>query len=139
MDLDEAMLATRDFWFQPPESQDNAWQPILDCYADGTPWPPICPPDAEVFLSTLLHTKDSAPGWPTLLSLAIASESDCGCHGVSSPTSSSRCGFPKPKWARKRTTSDRWGCQTHWIDWSMVALLLMLCAKRLIQCTHPRR
>ena len=37
MDLDEAMLATRDFWFQPPESQDDAWQPILDCYAAGDP------------------------------------------------------------------------------------------------------
>ncbi len=60
MDLDEAMLATRDFWFQPPAPQDDAWQPILDCYAAGTPWPPISPPDTEVFLSTLLHTKDSA-------------------------------------------------------------------------------
>ena len=62
MDLDEAMLATRDFWFQPPEPQDDAWQPILDCYAAGTSWPPICPPGADVFLSTLLHTKYSAPG-----------------------------------------------------------------------------
>ena len=26
------------------------------------PWPPLCPPDADAFLSTLLHTKDSAPG-----------------------------------------------------------------------------
>ena len=35
---------------------------ILDCYATGTPWPPFQPPDEDVFLSTLLHTKDSAPG-----------------------------------------------------------------------------
>ena len=61
-DLDEAMLATRDFWFQPPDNHDNAWQPVLDCYATGTAWPLVCPPDADAFLSTLLHTKDSAPG-----------------------------------------------------------------------------
>ena len=61
-DLDEAMLATRDFWFQPPDNHDNAWQPVLDCYATGTPWPLVCPPDADAFLSTLSHTKDSAPG-----------------------------------------------------------------------------
>ena len=47
MDLDETMLATRDFWFQPPEPQDDAWQPILNCYAAGTSWPPICPPGAD--------------------------------------------------------------------------------------------
>ena len=62
MDLDEAMLATRDFWFQPPGHHDDAWQPVLDCYTDGTPWPLVPPPDADVFLSALLHTKDSAHG-----------------------------------------------------------------------------
>ena len=61
-DLDEAMLATRDFWFQPPVEQDDTWQPVLDCYANGEPWAPFSPPDEEVFLNTLLHTKDSARG-----------------------------------------------------------------------------
>ena len=61
-DLDEAMLATRDFWFQSPVEHDEAWQPILDRYAEGEPWEPFSPPDEEVFLNTLLHTKDSAPG-----------------------------------------------------------------------------
>ena len=61
-DLDEAMLATRDFWFQTPAEYDEDWQPILDCYAEGEPWKPFCPPDDELFLNTLLHTKDSAPG-----------------------------------------------------------------------------
>ena len=61
-DLDEAMLATRDFWFQTPAEYDEEWQPILDCYAEGEPWKPFCPPDDEMFLNTLLHTKDSAPG-----------------------------------------------------------------------------
>ena len=61
-DLDEAMLATRDFWFQTPAEYDEDWQPILDCYAEGEPWKPFCPPDEGMFLNTLLHTKDSAPG-----------------------------------------------------------------------------
>ena len=61
-DLDEAMLATRDFWFQSPVEHDETWQPILDRYAEGEPWVPFSPPDEEVFLNTLLHTKDSAPG-----------------------------------------------------------------------------
>ena len=61
-DLDEAMLATRDFWFQTPAEYDEEWQPILDCYAEGEPWKPFCPPDDEMFLNTLSHTKDSAPG-----------------------------------------------------------------------------
>ena len=42
-DLDEAMLATRDFWFQPPVDHDDTWQPILDCYANGEPWAPFRP------------------------------------------------------------------------------------------------
>ena len=62
MDLDEAMLATRDFWFQPPEHHDDAWQPVLEGYANGTPWPSFPPPSDDVFFRTLLHTKDSAPG-----------------------------------------------------------------------------
>ena len=31
-------------------------------YAEGEPWKPFCPPDDGMFLNTLLHTKDSAPG-----------------------------------------------------------------------------
>ena len=62
MDLDEAMLATRDFWFQPPDHHDDAWQPVLDEYAKGTSWPSFPPPGDDVFYHTLLHTKDSAPG-----------------------------------------------------------------------------
>ena len=51
-DLDEAMLATRDFWFQSPVEQDDTWQPVLDRYAEGEPWAPFSPPDEEVFLNT---------------------------------------------------------------------------------------
>ena len=56
-------------------------QPVLDCYAKGEPWAPFSPPDEDVFLNTLLHTKDSAPGPDgPVLRLAIASQSYCRCH-----------------------------------------------------------
>ena len=61
-DLDEAMLETRHFWFDMPIQYDHAWQPILELYEQVPRWPPIAPPNREVCLSTLLHTKDSAPG-----------------------------------------------------------------------------
>ena len=61
-DLDEAMLETRHFWFETPNEFDNAWQPILEVYSQADRWPSIPPPNREVCLSTLLHTKDTAPG-----------------------------------------------------------------------------
>ncbi|MCV6548584.1 MAG: hypothetical protein OIF56_15100, partial [Cohaesibacter sp.] len=62
LDLDGAMLATRDFWFEKPLEQDGAWASVLDNYAHSQPWPVIPPPHTDTFLSTLLNTKDSAPG-----------------------------------------------------------------------------
>ena len=32
LDLDEAMLATRDFWFLAPADHDNSWTPVLEVY-----------------------------------------------------------------------------------------------------------
>ena len=32
LDLDEAMLATRDFWFLAPTDYDNSWTPVLEVY-----------------------------------------------------------------------------------------------------------
>ncbi len=61
-DLDEAMLETRQFWFDPPIQDDHAWQPVLELYENTPRWPPIAPPGRDVCLSTLLHTKDSVPG-----------------------------------------------------------------------------
>ena len=61
-DLDEAMLETRQFWFDSLDQFDNAWQPVLEVYANTPRWPAIPPPSREVCLATLLHTKDSAPG-----------------------------------------------------------------------------
>ena len=54
-DLDEAMLGTRQFWFDPPIQDDHAWQPVLELYENTPRWPPIAPPGRDVCLSTLLH------------------------------------------------------------------------------------
>ena len=62
LDLDEAMLATKDFWFQAPNDYDNSWSPVLEVYEQQPSWPTLKPPEPKDFLSTLLHTKDSAPG-----------------------------------------------------------------------------
>ena len=62
LDLDEAMLATRDFWFQAPADHNNSWTPVLEVYEKQPSWPALKPPEPKDFLSTLLHTKDSAPG-----------------------------------------------------------------------------
>ena len=61
-DLDAAMLATREFWFEAPVGGDAHWESVLDAYASSASWPVFPPPDREVLLHTLLHTKDSSPG-----------------------------------------------------------------------------
>ena len=61
-DLDAAMLATREFWFESPIAGDVQWESVLDAYGSAMPWPSFPPPSREVFLHTLLHTKDSSPG-----------------------------------------------------------------------------
>ena len=116
-DLDEAMLATRDFWFQTPAEYDEEWQPILDCYAEGEPWKPFCPPDDEMFLNTLLHTKDSAPGpdglpysaWRLLPRVTVEAMKSCFLdiiNGTALPPIKSEFGSRKQKLGLKRTASD---------------------------------
>ena len=61
-DLDRAMLATRDFWFQDPQSFHSDWDCVLNLYEDTQAWPDIELPNKQMLLNTLLHTKDSAPG-----------------------------------------------------------------------------
>ena len=61
-DLDRAMLATRDFWFEDPVDTHTDWDCILDVYAQTPEWPEIELPNKQMLLATLLHTKDSAPG-----------------------------------------------------------------------------
>ena len=70
LDLDEAMLATRDFWFQAPTDCDNSWTPVLEVYEQQPSWPALKPPEPKYFLSTLLHTKDSQELFATLHSLS---------------------------------------------------------------------
>ena len=44
-EYDEAMLATRDFWFQQPTRYDPAWAPTLATYrAQTEPWPEVPEP-----------------------------------------------------------------------------------------------
>ena len=61
-DLDLAMLATREFWFESPPSADHAWDNVLQEYNNCDPWQDIPVPPSSTFYTTLLHTKDSAPG-----------------------------------------------------------------------------
>ena len=37
-DLDAAMLATREFWFETPVAGDVRWESVLDAYASSAPW-----------------------------------------------------------------------------------------------------
>lgn len=61
-EYDEAMLATRSFWFRPPARYDPSWSRTLAIYRQPTdPWPPIPEPSSDDF-GHLLLTKDSAPG-----------------------------------------------------------------------------
>ena len=62
LDLDEAMLSTRKFWFEKPIEQDERWANVLRVYATSDMWPEVPLPCKKDLLHTLLHTKDSAPG-----------------------------------------------------------------------------
>ena len=56
-DLDRAMLATRDFWFEDPESSHSDWDCVLQVYENTEEWPDIELPNKQMLLNTLLHTK----------------------------------------------------------------------------------
>ena len=51
-DLDHAMLAAREFWFEEPVSIDNQWTEILDVHHQGNEWPDIPLPNKEMLLAT---------------------------------------------------------------------------------------
>ena len=128
-DLDEAMLATREFWFQVPETDNNAWQPVLDCYASRDPWP------------LLLHTKDSAPGpdglpysaWrmlsqvtvDVLLGTFMILSMALHCHQCKLVS-----GSPRPKLVRRLTIFGPLVCRTLLTASSMEVLPPMSCNKR---------
>ena len=63
LDLDEAMLSTRAFWFEDPIEYDTAWTPTLCRYQQLTAyWPQVSMPEQQHYVSAILSSKDSAPG-----------------------------------------------------------------------------
>ena len=63
LEYDEAMLATRDFWFTHPVKYDRDWHDTLSAYRRWVmPWPAIPEPTEQDYIEHLLLTKDSAPG-----------------------------------------------------------------------------
>ena len=63
LEYDEAMLATRDFWFTHPVKYDRDWHDTLSAYRRCVlPWPAIPEPTEQDYIEHLLLTKDSAPG-----------------------------------------------------------------------------
>ena len=80
-DLDAAMLATRQFWFEEPVCDDSHWDPILEAYDNAPRWPAFPPPDRNTFLGTLLHTKDSSPGPDGIPLCSLADPAGCNCSG----------------------------------------------------------
>ena len=63
LEYDEAMLATRDFWFTHPVQYDSEWHSTLAAYRRcASPWPSIPEPSEQDYIEHLLLTKDSAPG-----------------------------------------------------------------------------
>ena len=62
-EYDDAMLATRSFWFRPPVRYDPSWARTLDIYRQqAEPWPPVPEPSVDDYVTHLLLAKDSAPG-----------------------------------------------------------------------------
>ena len=63
LEYDEAMLATRDFWFTHPVQYDRDWHDTLSAYRRCVvPWPVIPEPTEQDYVEHLLLTKVSAPG-----------------------------------------------------------------------------
>ena len=63
LQLQNAMLATRQFWFEEPKQEDVQWDEYLTSYEKTTAhWPFVDCPDETDYIKTLFFTKDSAPG-----------------------------------------------------------------------------
>lgn len=61
--FDEAMLATREFWFLPPVEHDSQWEDILTQHENfSAGWHQIPLPTQDQFVQHALHSKDSSPG-----------------------------------------------------------------------------
>ena len=63
LELQEAMLDTRRFWFDRPCEFDEQWTSYLKCYQNqSTPWNTIGLPSEQDYIKTLFFTKDSSAG-----------------------------------------------------------------------------
>ena len=63
LELQEAMLDTRRFWFDHPCEFDEQWTLYLKCYQNQvSAWNEMCPPSEQDYIKTLFFTKDSSPG-----------------------------------------------------------------------------
>ena len=63
LDLQEAMLDTRKFWFDRPCEFDEQWHAYLKCYQEQScSWSDLCFPAEQDYIKTLFFTKDSSPG-----------------------------------------------------------------------------
>ena len=108
-DLSDAMLATRQFWFEPPCKHDPQWTQYLARYKEQSQrWPHVLPPTQEDFAKTILYTNDSAPGpdgipyaaWrihPGIASEAMSTHLDDICRAAVPPPCSVQAWIPKAK------------------------------------------
>ena len=63
LELQDAMLDTRKFWFDRPCSFDEQWRVYLNSYQNqASLWNDIHPPLEQAYVKTLFFTKDSSPG-----------------------------------------------------------------------------
>ena len=63
LELQEAMLDTRRFWFDRPCEFDEQWTSYLKCYQNQSiPWNTIGLPSEQDYIKTLFFTKDSSAG-----------------------------------------------------------------------------
>ena len=81
LDLDEAMLATRDFWFQAPTDCDNSWTPVLAVYEQQ---PLLAYTEASgakrFFGHAFAHQRlCSWSGWHSVLRMATSALCYCRC------------------------------------------------------------
>ena len=145
-DLDQAMLSTRDFWFQEPVASDPLWDDILDVYQQSDPWPDVQLPDKDDLLATLLHTKDSAPGpdglpyaaWRLLPEVTVGAMASCFydiMEGTALPPLQVGVWIPKAKIGPEADLA----CQIPLTALLTVLLQQRLCVKRLPICTPLKR
>ena len=142
-EYDDAMLATRSFWFRPPVRYDPSWSRTLNTYRQqAQPWPSIPEPTADDYIAHLLLTKDSAPGpdglpyalWRMLPyhTAAILQDDECRLQ------SKLVCGFQRQNKVPLLTFFVHLACQTPWVASKMARLLLFSFVLLVTASTQPK-